>query len=230
MLPITVGSEDLSGVVVVTGTGGSLSGTVVAAEGSTGKAPIESIQIMSQALQPERGLFSRPARVDADGTFRLTNLFGPRQIRLAGLPATWTLKSILVGGVDVTDSAVDFKSGADVKDAQIVVTDRVTEVTGQAATRDGVPARDYTVVVFPDDETKWTGSSRYIRSARPDQQGLFKLRGLPPGNAYLAVAVDYLEDGEANDPQFLADMKARATKVSIGDGDSRTIDLQLITR
>jgi hypothetical protein len=230
MLPITVGSEDLSGIVVVTGTGVTLSGTVVAAQGSSGKAPVEAVQINSQALQPERGLFARPARVDADGVFRLTNLFGPRQIRVLGLPATWTLKSILIGGVDVTDSAVDFKSGAEIKDAQIVLTDRVSEVTGQAATRDGVPARDYTVVVFPDDETKWTGASRFIRSARPDQQGLFKIRGLPAGNAYLAVAVDYLEDGEANDPEFLADMKPRATKLSIGEGDTRSVDLKLIAR
>jgi hypothetical protein len=230
MLPVTVGTEDLTGVVVVTGPGGTLSGTVAVAQGSAGKLPLDSIQINSQALQPERGLFARPARVAADGTFRATNLFGPRLIRVLGLPPTWTLKSIVVGGVDVTDSAIDFRSGAEIKDAQIILTDRVTEVTGQAATGDGVPARDYTVVVFPDDETKWTGTSRYIRSARPDQQGLFKLRGLPPGNAYLAVAVDYLEDGEANDPEFLADMKLRATKLSIGEGDTRSVDLKLIAR
>ena len=230
MLPITVGSEDLSGVVVVTGTGGTLSGTVVAAQGSSGKPPVEAVQINSQALQAERGIFARPARVDADGGFRLTNLFGPRQIRVLGLPPSWTLKSILVGGVDVTDSAVDFKSGAEIKGAHIVLTDRVSEVTGQAATGDGVAARDFTVVIFPDDETKWTGTSRYIRSARPDQQGLFKVRGLPAGNAYLAVAVDYLEDGEANDPEFLADMKPRATKLSIADGDTRSVDLKLIAR
>jgi hypothetical protein len=230
LLPITVGSEDLTGVVVVTGTGGTLSGTVSAAQGSTGKPPTSGIQINSQALQPERPIFARPARVEADGTFRMTNLFGPRQIRVGGLPQNWTLKSILVGGVDVTDNPVDFKSGQEIKDAQIVLTDRVTEITGKAAAADGVPARDYTVVIFPEDQTKWTGTSRYIRSARPDQQGLFKVRSLPPAAAYLAVAVDYLEDGEANDPEFLDEMKARATKFTLADGDSRTIDLKLITR
>ena len=228
--PITVGTEDLTGVVVVTGMGGSLAGTVTAAQGGTGKPPTSGIQITSQALQPERQIFARPAQVEADGTFRLTNLFGARQIRVGGLPQNWALKSIAVGGADVTDSAVDFRSGQDIKDAQIVLTDRITEITGKAATTDGVPARDYTVVIFPDDEARWTGTSRYIRSARPDQQGLFKVRALPGGSTYLAVAVDYLEDGEANDPEFLGEMKARATKISIGDGDSRSVDLKLITR
>jgi hypothetical protein len=230
LLPITVGSDDLTGIVVVTGTGGTLAGSVTAAQGSTGQPPAAGIQITTQALQPERPIVARPGRVESDGTFRLTNLFGPRQIRVSGLPQTWMLKSITVGGVDVTDTSVDFKSGQEIKDAQIVLTDRVSEVTGKAGTADGVQARDYTVVIFPDDETKWTGMSRYIRSARPDQQGLFKVRAMPASAAYLAVAVDYLEEGEANDPEFLSEMKQRATKFSIGDGESRTIDLKLIVR
>ena len=66
-----------------------------------------------------------------------------------------------------------------------------------------MPAADYTVVVFPEDATKWSPPSRYVKSARPDQQGLIKIVGLPPDDRYLAVAVDYLEEGGAADPEFL---------------------------
>jgi hypothetical protein len=106
----------------------------------------------------------------------------------------------------------------------------VTEVSGTVSGRDGRPVRDYTVVVFPDDETKWTAPSRFIRSARPDQQGLFKIRALPPNGRYLAVAVDYLEEGEANDPDFLAAAKNSGTRVALADGESKAIELKLLQR
>jgi hypothetical protein len=140
------------------------------------------------------------------------------------------LKSVMVGGVDVTDAAIDFKSTQNYKDAQIILTDKITEVNGSAAGSGTEPVVDYTVVIFPDDETKWVGPSRYIRSARPDQQGMFKVRALPASPRYLAVAVDYLEEGEANDPEFLAEMKDKATTFSLGDGETRSISLKLVTR
>ncbi len=40
---------------------------------------------------------------------------------------------------------------------------------------------------------------RYTRVVRPDQQGRFETRGLPPGN-YLAAAVESLEQGGQWDP------------------------------
>ena len=173
---------------------------------------------------------ARPARVDADGTFTLTNLFGPRLIRVNGLPQEWVLEAVIVAGSDVTDRPVDFQPSAAIENAQIVLTDRVTQVAGTVSDRDGKPSRDFTVVVFPEDETKWAPPSRYVRSARPDQQGLIKIRGLPPGDRYLAVAVDYLEEGGASDPEFLDLMKNRATRFRLEQGASATVDLKLIER
>jgi hypothetical protein len=135
----------------------------------------------------------------------------------------------MVGGVDVSDTPIDFKSTQDYKDAQIILTDKITEVTGKVAGDASAAALDYTVVFFPDDPEKWSGPSRYIRSARPDQQGTFKIRALPPAR-YLAVAVDYLEEGEANDPDFLAGIRPKASTITIGDGETKAIDLKLISR
>jgi hypothetical protein len=232
MLPITVGGDDLTGVSVVTGRGASVSGTVVATQAGAA-IPTGGLQITTQPLQPQPGLggaIARPARPAEDGTFTLSNLFGPRFIRVNGLPQNWMLKTVMLGGVDVTDAAVDFKALQQYKDAQIILTDKITEVNGKAAGAGSETALDYTVVIFPEDETHWVGPSRYIRSARPDQEGTFKIRAVPPNSRYLAVAVDYLEDGEANDPGFLAEMKARATSFSVGDGETKSISLKLVTR
>lgn len=228
-LPLSVGNEDLTGITLVTGKGATVSGTIVAAQGAGTRIPTNGIQITTQSLQPQPSP-ARPARAEADGTFVLSNLFGSRVIRVNGLPQNWMLKAVMVGGVDVSDTPMDFKSTQEYKDAQIILTDKITEVTGKVAESAPGAVLDYAVVVFPDDEAKWIGASRYIRSARPDQQGTFKIRALPANERYLAVAVDYLEDGEANDPEFLAEMKTKASTLSLGDGESKAVDLKLITR
>ena len=168
--------------------------------------------------------------MDADGTFTLTRLFGPTLIRVNGLSREWMVEATIVAGSDVTDRPFDFQPNEVIEGAEIVLTDRITQVSGTVSNRDGAPSSDFTVVVFPEDETKWAPPSRYVKSARPDQQGLVKILGLPPDDRYLAVAVDYLEEGGAADPEFLDLIKNRATRFSLGEGASATINLKLIER
>lgn len=230
-MPVAVADEDLTGITLVTSFGARLTGTVTIGRGSAAKPPAAGFQITAQPVPAGgRGMGARPARVDADGTFALTNLFGPRLIRVNGLPAELTLEAVIVAGADVTDEPVDFAPNQVIEGAQIVLTDRVTQVVGAVSDHDGEPSRDFTVVVFPEDETKWAAPSRYLRSARPDQQGLFKIRALPPGDRYLAVAVDYLEEGGANDPEFLDLIKRRATRFRLEQGASIALDLKLVER
>ena len=228
-LPVAVAGEDLTNITLVTSVGARLTGTVTIGQGSAAKPPATGIQITAQPVPAGgRGMGARPARVDADGTFTLTNLFGPRLILVNGLPADLTLEAVIVAGADVTDTLVDFGPNQAIENAHIVLSDRVTQISGSVSDPDGKPSRDFTVVVFPEDETKWVAPSRYLRSARPDQQGLFKVRGLPSGDRYLAVAVDYLEEGGANDPEFLDLIKGRATRFRLGPGESTTVDLKLV--
>jgi len=80
--------------------------------------------------------------------------------------------------------------------------------------------------VFADDDGKWGPHSRFIESARPDQHGQFKIRGLPPGK-YVAIAVDYLEPGDERDPDLLAGWRRRGTSLTLSEGEARTLDLKL---
>ena len=226
--PITVTGENLTGITVTTSRGAVLTGTVGAEWGSSAQPPVRGLQVTAQPVPFERGLGSRPARVDADGTFTLTNLFGPSLIRVSGLSPEWIVDAIVVAGSDVTDTPYDFQPNELIERAEIVLTDRITQVSGTVLNGDGMPASDVTVVVFPDDERKWAPPSRYVKSARPDQQGLIKIVGLPPDDRYLAVAVDYLEEGGAADPEFLSLIRNRATRFSLEDGASATVDLTLV--
>ena len=230
-MPIVVGSDDLTGLTLVTSKGASITGNVVAAEGSIAKLSTNSIQIVAQGAQFQPGPFqNRPAQVDADGNFVLTNLTGQKFIRVNGLPQQWTLKSVTFNGMDVTDSALEFRGSAQSTGLQIVVSDKISAVTGKVMTAKGDVTRDYTVVVFPDDPAKWAFPSRFVKTARADQQGQFRIKALPSDDRYLAVAVDYLEDGEGGDPQFLEQIKDRATKFSLTDGESKALDLKIVNR
>ena len=224
---LSVGNEDMSGVTIATTRGATLSGTVVAAAGS-GQAPLSSIQITTVAVPVGRGLGNPSAGVAANGTFTLRGLLGSRVIRVTGLPQNWMVQSIVVNGADVSDDVVEFSGSEEIR-ARVTITDRVTEVNGTVMAGNQ-PAKDYSVVIFPEDDTKWTFPSRYVRAARPDQQGTFRVRGLPPNGRYLAVAVDYLEDGEASDPAVLEQLATSGTRFSLGAGETRALDLRLFNR
>jgi hypothetical protein len=230
-VPVSVAGDDVTGLTIVTGKGASISGSVIAAEGSVAKLNTNSIQIVAQSVDFQPGpLNGRPARVDADGNFQLSNLSGQRFIRVQGLPAQWTLKSVLFNGQDVTDSALEFRGNAQATGLQVIVTDKVSDVNGKVTTARGDVTTDYTVVLFPEDSTKWAYPSRFVKTGRSDQQGQFRITALPPDDHYLAVAVDYVEDGEGTDPQFLDQIKSRATAFALGDGQSKSIDLKIVTR
>jgi hypothetical protein len=78
-------------------------------------------------------------------------------------------------------------------------------------------------LIFPED-TRWREDSRTVRSARPDQQGEFSIKGLPAGK-YLITAVDYVQDGQWYDPEFLAELRPRAERLSLAEAESKRIDL-----
>ena len=108
----------------------------------------------------------------------------------------------------------------------VVLTSKLTEVNGTVKAG-STQAKDYTLVVFSDESQKWTlPSTRWVTGTRPDQEGRFQIKNLPAGG-YLAIAVDYLAQGEWNDPDVLERLKPKATSFSIDEGETKTLSLSL---
>jgi hypothetical protein len=92
----------------------------------------------------------------------------------------------------------------------------------------GAPLVDGTVIVFPDDASKWSDDSRWVRAVRPDQQGRYQIQGLPPGD-YLAVALDYVEDGAWNEAEYLDSIRRHGQRLTLSDAESRSLTLKPVT-
>ena len=129
-------------------------------------------------------------------------------------------------GLDITDTGYEFKPGEKVSGIQILLTRRATTLTGTVQGDRGEPTGGYSVVAFSSDRSKWGYLTRFVRSARPDQDGRFTIRALPPDD-YLVVAVEYLESGQEFDPEQLRAWEPVATKVSLGEGGTQSVTLRL---
>ncbi len=167
-----------------------------------------------------------PARVADDLTFTLEAPAGLMHIAVLGQPAGFGVRAVRVGGFDVTDAGIEFKAGRDLTGLEIELTNKLTTVSGLVSDTRGETAKDYSVIVFPQDQNRVTPGSRYVKTGRPDQDGRFKVSGLPPGE-YYAIALDRIENVSWNDPEFLQSMQPQATTFSLMEAETKTLDLKL---
>ena len=222
---VTVVGDDLSDVVVVVSPGATLAGSIVFQGSGAGSADPTQVRVTAQSADPTFGATVN-ARVDKDGRFTLTGIpFGEMWIR-AQSPRGWTLKSVVVDGREAIDTPVDVRTGQKLTGASLVFSDRQTEVNGTLMDSQGRPLTEYTILAFPTDSTLWRPQARQITTARPDQNGKFQIRGLPPGDYFLAV-IDPQQPGEWFLPSFLEQQATDASRTTLSEGATRTQDLRL---
>ena len=226
---VTLATEDISGLAITTTRGAKIAGQVILDGGQGAPVRPAELSFFVVPVEPVSAMWGRPITPKDDWTFEGTARESPVLIRGGEQSSAWRIKAVLQRGVEVTDTGVVFRPGERVDDVQIVLSNRLTVVSGSVRTDRGEPAKDYVVIVFADDPDRWAPMSRHVGSARPDQQGQFEVKGLPPGN-YLALAVDHLEEGQDRDPEFLRDMRPSGTSFALGEGERKTLALRIVRR
>jgi protocatechuate 3,4-dioxygenase beta subunit len=228
-VPLSVGHGDLSGVVITTSPGATLSGQVVLERGIETSLSPQALRVVlaPERPEPEGPLFSEPGRVRDDWTFTVRNVASGRYfVRLGGLPPDWALKAVVRDGADITDTPLEVNGADRVDGLRLIVTSRPTEVNGTAVDEHGRAVQDYVVLLFAEDRARWTNQSRYLRSGRSDQDGRFRVRGLPP-EIYLAVAVESVAEDEWTDPAVLERLRPYGSRVILGEGDTKSVTVKL---
>jgi hypothetical protein len=235
-VPVTIDENGLTGVIVYVNRGALLNATIVRDDGVTRPLPTDGIRLTAWSAPPDLpGSFAggvlppRAGRTPDVLQANLAGLIGRQMLYVDSLPPDWMVKSIVINsGVDATDRPFEFR-GEQNYTARIVLTDRVTDLGG-AVTSGNAPVSDATVVIFSDDQQKWTYPSRYVRTTTVERDGSFRVRGLPPDERYFVAAVDYIEDNEAQDADFLNTLRNRATAVTLREGQAMNVRLGLVQR
>jgi hypothetical protein len=111
----------------------------------------------------------------------------------------------------------------------ITLTDQISELSGNLLDTAGRPSTDYFVVVLPADRAYWTTLSRRIASARPDVQGRYVFRSLPPGEYRLAATTD-LVNRDLQEVSQLEALAAQSLAVTIGAGEKKVVDIRVAGR
>jgi len=226
-MPIVVGSDDIDNLLVTTSLGATARGVIVTDDGSAPTFKPSQVAVMANPAEPMTMMFGNaPSKVNDDYSFELSGLSDRRLIRVNAGPG-WYLKSVFHAGDEVTDTGVDFVPGRSVEDLQVVVTQKTTELSGLVTDDRNRPVVDATVVIFPANRERWGYLSRYLRTARPDTQGRYNVRSLPPGEEYLIIAVQNLESGQGGDPEFLARAREEAKPLSLNEGETKAVDVKL---
>ena len=199
--------------------------------------PASHFMIVPVGLDPDR---VRPENtssfvVSSEGTFYVSGLFGPTAFALRRVPSEgWFLKSVLIGGVDITHGGFDFGDGGGhtIDGAEIIVSRHGGTITGRVTERE-TPVTDYSVIVFPVYRDQWVPHSPKLRFAPAGLGGAFRVAGVPPGD-YFVAAVDRIggtpDGGEWQTPEVLTRLVAGATRITISEGQSRDATLGLVRR
>jgi Carboxypeptidase regulatory-like domain len=222
---LTINGDDVTGVQLVGAPPLTVSGRIVVDPAAAQALRVSTLQIMIQPAQfgPMFG-FTGPTAVNDDLTFEAKGRPGKMRFVIPNQMPGWAIKAVRYRGTDVTDS-IELRAGESISDVEVELTNKLTDVSGVVTTAKGEVVKDYSVVVFPQDRDKWP-TQRYLRLSRPDQDGRYKVTGLPPGEYYV-IALDYVDSSDWSDAEFLDGVKTRATQFTIGEGEMKSVDLKI---
>jgi hypothetical protein len=126
------------------------------------------------------------ARINDDWTFEMSGITGRRRLQVVEAPKGRALKAVLVNGLDVTDLPLSFgRKDQSLSDVEVVLTSRVTLLSGTVADDHARPTPGATVIVSSIDRDHWYPGSRFLRKTVVGPDGMFSAEGLPQGNFYV---------------------------------------------
>jgi hypothetical protein len=149
---------------------------------------------------------------------------GRYRVRVQNSPAGWMFKAAMLNGVDVSETPFEFTR--DITDLVLTFTDRWSGMSGVVQ---GTNAGSAMVLAFTTNAQAWDDqgtSPRRLKSTRTNARGEFGLSSVPPGDYYV-IAVPEEQAADWRDPKVLEALARQATQVNIGEGEHKTLSLQI---
>jgi hypothetical protein len=230
-VPIAVGADDLTDVVVPLAAGPRLSGRVEfnGSEPPPSSSAIAGLRISldpADGARGAKGLTFQTGHPDESGQFLTFGVPPGRYVvNVAGIAFPgWFFKGAHYQGRDLTDTPFDLS--ADLTGVVLAFTDRPATLSGVVRTK-GAPDPAGLVLVFPADLDAWSSSGanpRRMRVARADSDGRYAFPNLPAGDYYIAAVKDDTVD-DWWDPALLRTLARVARQIRLMDGEQKHEDL-----
>jgi hypothetical protein len=132
---------------------------------------------------PPNGRGPAGLAIHDNSRFYMTGLHGPMRLSAPNTLPGWYLKSLMIGGVDVTDTTYDFgRDETTITDAQVVLSNAAATIAGSIEGQTGSRATPAVVIAFSTNRDHWFTGSRHIRRASANQKGSFDVTSLPPAS------------------------------------------------
>lgn len=181
-----------------------------------------SLFVWGKPLEPDRGQF---VLVPQGPDLRAEWVATPgRYWMTLGAPRGLWCTAVMRNGRDVTDEWLVV--GAEDVDLTVICGEPASRVTGKVRREDAAGDPDAAVVVFPVDRSFWTGPAvRRLLDTFTDTSGTFALVNLPAGE-YFISAIPIAKSELWRDPKLLDSLARSATRITLTQGESRTIDLR----
>lgn len=228
-MSVGVGGRDVSDLTINMRPGLIVSGMVTFIGSATQPTP-EQRANLSISLEPADGRTAGISsmvrgRVEATGTFATTGVpAGKYILRVSGAPQGWSLRDATHEGKDITSVAVEL-GGENATGVALVFTDKTTEINGSVRDSNGSAGTGASVIVFPTDASAWTDTGsqpRRLRQVRANDDGTYKISGLPAGDYYVVAVDDESTPRSWQDPANLNTLSRAASQVRLVEGDTRT--------
>jgi hypothetical protein len=226
---VVVSGQDVSNVAIRLQEGITVSGRVVVkTSASSPTTDLTRFQIELVARETTARSSGRPtAPLAADGTFQIVGTEpGDYRLRATAPAGSWSLRSAVLDGKDVSDLPVDVAMGQNLSGLVVTFSDVQTELSGILIDGDGRVASQLYVFVFPTDKTMWLPAARRIRSVRSTDNGSYTMAGLPAGE-YFLCALTELDTMLQFEPEYLEQLIPASIKITLAEGEKKTQNLRI---
>ena len=160
-----------TGVVIQLGPGSRVSGRIVFDGTSPVPEPPANANGPGAVMFVNRdgpGCRSGQGQVAPDWTFTVEGVSGTCTAQFNGGIPRWSVKSITYAGRNLMDEPITFAGVQRLRNVEVTLTDKPTQVVFKVDDDRGMPTRDYVGVLFPLDKARWTDSTgRYLRTVVP---------------------------------------------------------------
>ena len=224
--PVNVAAGDVNPVVISTARGTRIRGRIVI----DGAPPAGGLSKFGFGVAPADPSYARMVTVYEggfvrdDGTFEMTEVFGPGRLHLAASPDGWWIESVLLGGRETADTPILF--GTQDLELTVVLSSRGSRVGFRLPGEPVLLQLRSSIAILPIDQSLWFYKSRHLRVVRPGMSTV-----LPPGEYWVTfVSSPYADTAlKSWNADTLNDITRGALRVVVREGESGTVDLTGLT-